>query len=266
MGCVPLALLMKVPLKRLVALAFVETIAFTPLAAVTVEAETVNVPLEALFKTLYRLVVSVLLVMFIAPDAAFRMQSAPKATVPEEITQLSIEICPAELLRIVNEPYTATVLLIVDDVINTFPVPVFFIRHVPLSDDPPEITHDVKRNMPVEVLCNSTRPVFIEATPLIDISPTPLFDIVAKLVVLLSDIFKQFIEMFPDEEDVNSVAFEVVEPAKFVAFIKYDPPDAVNTPPATADVPPPTNDAVMAAFVMRATSTFVSMVTVKLLE
>lgn len=52
MGWVPFWLLMNVPLNRLVALAFVETIAFTPLAAVTVEAEIVNEPLEALFKTL----------------------------------------------------------------------------------------------------------------------------------------------------------------------------------------------------------------------
>jgi hypothetical protein len=40
----------------------------------------------------------------------------------------------------------------------------------------------------------------------------------------------------------------------------------VNAPPCAALVPPPTNVAVMAAFVMSATFTFVSMVTVNVLE
>jgi hypothetical protein len=56
-----------------------------------------------------------------------------------------------------------------------------------------------------------------------------------------------------------------VDPVMFPVIAK---PEAltVNPPPAAADVPPPTNDAVMAAFVMSATFTLVSIVTVKLLE
>jgi hypothetical protein len=50
-------------------------------------------------------------------------------------------------------------------------------------------------------------------------------------------------------------------------FAKIESPlDATeNPPPIAADVPPPTNDAVTDPFVISATSTFWSMVTVKLL-
>jgi hypothetical protein len=51
-------------------------------------------------------------------------------------------------------------------------------------------------------------------------------------------------------------------------FAKIESPlDATeNAPPVAADVPPPTNDAVTDPFVISATSTFWSMVIVKLLE
>lgn len=87
--------------------------------------------------------------MFIDPNAAFRMHSIPDPTVPEEITQFSIEIFPEELLRTVKELNTATVLLIVDDEINTFPEELFRIRQVLLSLDPPEITQLVSLKFPV---------------------------------------------------------------------------------------------------------------------
>lgn len=47
MGWVPFGLLMNVPLKRLVALAFVEFTAGTPFTAVNVESEMVKVPVNA---------------------------------------------------------------------------------------------------------------------------------------------------------------------------------------------------------------------------
>lgn len=58
----------------------------------------------------------------------------------------------------------------------------------------------------------------MDEQPDIEISPIPLLEIVAKEVDVLSDIFWQFIEIIPGEEDVISVAFEVVDPANVVEF------------------------------------------------
>ncbi len=56
-----------------------------------------------------------------------------------------------------------------------------------------------------------------------------------------------------------------LEPVRFALILRPELLTA-NPPFAAADVPPPTKDAVIAAFVIRATSTFWSIVTVKLLE
>jgi hypothetical protein len=61
-------------------------------------------------------------------------------------------------------------------------------------------------------------------------------------------------------------ALELTAPAVMFAKIEMPLTATVKPPPAAADVPPPTNEAVTEAFVRRATLTFWSIVTVKLLE
>lgn len=66
-------------------------------------------------------------------------------------------------------------------------------------------------------------------------------------------------------ENVSKFAEPEPGPVKVVEDTVNPPAATLKPPPTVADVPPPTNDAVIAALVMRATSTFWSMVTVKLL-
>lgn len=93
----------------------------------------------------------------------------------------------------------------------------------------------------------------------------PLLTITANAAILaFAAVTFPFNVLFPPLLKKSAVAVLVVDEVTFEEIV--NPAFAVNPPPAAAEVPPPTNDAVIAAFVSRATLTFWSMVTVKLLE
>jgi hypothetical protein len=94
-GCVPLVLLIKVPLNRLVALAPVELTAFAKLVAVNVQFEQINDPFDELKSAGCDEAVRVESVIVIVPPELFCIALSVALAL---ITELDITIDPLELL------------------------------------------------------------------------------------------------------------------------------------------------------------------------